>query len=150
MIDPSYLSYSIFVDNGNGPEIFHFTGDDYTYDLNYDEDITEVNYDLYSNAVDFNRGYVYMYRTNAEGFEPLFTENIGIQVYYTVDGVTNASNIAWLYPTDTKVNELNAGKTVANVRYFNVAGQEMAQPQGMTIQVTTYTDGTTSAVKVVK
>ena len=37
-----------------------------------------------------------------------------------------------------------------NVRYFNVAGQEMAQPNGLTIQVTTYTDGTTSAVKVVK
>ena len=93
------VSYSIFVDNGNGPEIFHFTGDVYTYDLAMDEDITEVNYDLYSNAVDFTSGYVYMYRTNAEGFEPLFTENIGIQVYYTVDGVKNASEIAWLYDT---------------------------------------------------
>jgi len=50
----------------------------------------------------------------------------------------------------TNVNELNAGKTVANVRYFNVMGQEMAQPEGMTIKVTTYTDGTTSAVKVMK
>ena len=271
MIDPSLLSYSIFVDNGNGPEIFHFTGDDYTYDLNYDEDITEVNYDLYSNAVDFNRGYVYMYRTNAEGFEPLFTENIGIQVYYTVDGVKNASEIAWLYDTPepedphmtgywlvevdaqgneiftelkpgtngdyvnlteatyptfydvdnfyfmingvaygageaetaaflgdadmnpltegnntyyvevgytyvigihfiydintgdlvgysayvakggpVDVNEVSEGKTVASERYFNVAGQEMAQPNGLTIKVITYTDGTTNTVKVVK
>ena len=48
------------------------------------------------------------------------------------------------------VEEVMAGKTVANVRYYNVAGQEMAQPSGMTIQVTTYTDGTTAAVKVVK
>ena len=45
---------------------------------------------------------------------------------------------------------MTTGKTVASVRYFNVAGQEMAQPEGMTIMVTTYTDGTTSAVKVVK
>ena len=91
-----------------------------------------------------------MYRTNAEGYEPLFTENIGIQVYYTVNGEKNASEIVWLYDIDTNVAEINAGKTVANVRYFNVAGQEMAQPEGMTIKVTTYTDGTTSAVKVVK
>ena len=39
---------------------------------------------------------------------------------------------------------------MAGVRYFNVPGQEMAQPSGLTIQVTTYTDGTTSALKVVK
>ena len=50
----------------------------------------------------------------------------------------------------TSVNELVNGKTVANVRYFNVAGQEMQEANGMTIVVTTYTDGTTSTVKVMK
>ncbi len=267
-IDPEYLSYSIFVDNGNGPELFTFPAATYTYDLT--EDITEVPYSLYSSAVDFHASYVYFYRTNAEGYEPLFTENIGIQAYYTVNGVKNESEIAWLYEpqpqeksyqlvmldmngnpvvydltqgengeytttvalnydvfggfdpmteerpavpfyflvngvryganadmtaavlgmamenplaaTDgcytvpvgynynigiaiglqgemyayvaqagfTGVNDINAGKTVANVRYYNVTGQEMAQPAGMTIQVTTYTDGTTSTAKVVK
>ena len=48
------------------------------------------------------------------------------------------------------VNEVNGDKTVASVRYFNMAGQEMTEPDGMTIVVTTYTDGTTSAVKVMK
>ena len=48
------------------------------------------------------------------------------------------------------VDEVVTGKTVAGVRYFNVAGQEVAQPNGLTIQVTTYTDGSTTAVKVVK
>ena len=48
------------------------------------------------------------------------------------------------------VDELNANKTVAGVRYFNLAGQEMQEANGMTIVVTTYTDGTTSAVKVMK
>ena len=151
MLDPEYLSYSVYVDNGNGAELFHFTGDDYTYDLAYDDDITEVPYILYSSAVDFRDYFVYMYRTNEPGYEPLFTENIGIQAFYTVNGEKNASDIVWLYEAPhVNVNELNAGKTVANVRYFNVAGQEMAQPEGMTIKVTTYTDGTTSAVKVVK
>ena len=50
----------------------------------------------------------------------------------------------------TGIDEMNANKTVANVRYFNMAGQEMQQADGMTIVVTTYTDGTTSAVKVMK
>jgi len=50
----------------------------------------------------------------------------------------------------TKVDEINAGKTVAAERYFNVAGQEISQPDGLTIVLTTYTDGTTSASKVVK
>jgi len=50
----------------------------------------------------------------------------------------------------TAVNEINGGKAVAGVRYFNMAGQEMQEANGMTIVVTTYTDGTTSAVKVMK
>ncbi len=48
------------------------------------------------------------------------------------------------------VEELMAGKTVASVRYYNAAGQEMQQAAGLTIKVTTYTDGTTNVVKVVK
>jgi len=49
----------------------------------------------------------------------------------------------------TSIDELNA-KSVAGVRYYNLAGQEMQEANGLTIVVTTYTDGTTSAVKVVK
>ena len=267
-LDPEYMSYSIWLDNGNGPELFTFDYDHYYYDIN--EDMTEIPYSVYSNAWDFYTSSVYFYRTN-EGDNPLFTENIGIQVFYTVNGEKNASNIAWLYETPepedphmtgywvvmvqadgTKdylelqmgtngdfvnlvdvtyptfynvgnfyflidgvaygaaedgtaaylgdadenpltegdntyfvdngysyvlgihfimdentgdlvgysayvarggavdVDEMNAGKTVASERYFNVAGQEMAQPEGLTIKVTTYTDGTTSTVKVVK
>jgi hypothetical protein len=50
----------------------------------------------------------------------------------------------------TGIEEMNADKTVAGVRYFNMAGQEMAEPSGLTIKVITYTDGTTSSVKVMK
>ena len=90
-LDPEYLSYSIYVDG----ELFTFDAEHYTYDLT--EDITEVPYDLYSNAVDFNNYYVYFYRTNADGYEPLFTYDIGIQVHYTVNGVKNSSEIVYLY-----------------------------------------------------
>ena len=50
----------------------------------------------------------------------------------------------------TGIDEMNANKAVAGVRYFNMAGQEMNEANGMTIVVTTYTDGTTSAAKVIK
>ena len=50
----------------------------------------------------------------------------------------------------TALTEVAGGKSVANVRYYNMAGQEMSQATGMTIVVTTYTDGTRNIVKVLK
>lgn len=51
----------------------------------------------------------------------------------------------------TGVNGVNAGKTVASVKYYNVAGQAADKAfQGVNIVVTTYTDGTTQTVKVIK
>ena len=41
-------------------------------------------------------------------------------------------------------------KVVAGVRYYNIMGQEMTDINGLTIVVTTYTDGSHSAVKVFK
>ena len=48
------------------------------------------------------------------------------------------------------LDELMDGKNIAGVRYFNIMGQEIQEADGMTIVVTTYTDGTTKAVKVMK
>ncbi len=92
MLDPEFVSYSIFTDDD---QLFTFSADVYTEDLT--EDITEVPYSIYDGGWDFYSGAVYFYRTNAEGYEPLFKENIGIQVYYTINGVKNASNIVYLY-----------------------------------------------------
>ena len=49
----------------------------------------------------------------------------------------------------TGIDEISS-KAVTSVRYYNLAGQEMKEANGLTIVVTTYTDGTTNAVKVVK
>ena len=141
-LNMEYLSYSVYTDND---DLFVF--DAYTYsDLN--EDMEAIPYEIWSNGYDFYSSRVYFYYTN-EGDNPLFYDRIGIQVHYTTGEGVFSSNIVYI-DKHTAVNELNAGKTVANVRYFNIAGQEMAQPEGMTIQVTTYTDGTTSTAKVVK
>ena len=51
----------------------------------------------------------------------------------------------------TAVEEIGVAKSIANVTYFNLAGQMSAQPvDGVNIVVTTYTDGTSTTSKVVK
>ena len=145
-IEQGSLTYSVFTDED---QIFTFDAVHYYWDFD-GEEVTEVPYGQYS--YNFSPESIFFYRTNAEGYDPFFTWRIGMQVYYTADGVRNASDIVYLevFDNPSSVNEVNAGKTVAGVRYYNMAGQEVAQPTGMTIQVTTYTDGTTSAVKVMK
>ena len=144
LLDADCLTYSIFTDND---ELFTFDYDTYGASNGFDTDMTEIPYGY--SGYDFYLRRVYFYRTNT-GNEPMFTWRIGMQLSYTVDGVTNKSDIVYLevYPKPTAVDEVNAGKTVAGVRYFNMAGQEMTQPNGLTIQVTTYSDGTTSAAKI--
>ena len=145
-LDADCLTYSIFTDND---ELFTFDYETYGLNNGFTTDMTEIPYGY--SGYDFYLRRVYFYRTNT-GDNPLFEYRIGMQLNYTVDGITNKSDIVYLdfYPIPIAVEELNAGKCVDDVRYFNVAGQEMAQPNGLTIQVTTYSDGTTSAAKVIK
>ena len=75
-----------------------------------------------------------------------------VEAYAIADGKLKSEDIAYEFVVAplTGIAEMVSGKTVAGVRYYNMAGQEMQQADGLTIVVTTYTDGTTSAVKVVK
>jgi hypothetical protein len=75
-----------------------------------------------------------------------------IDFWATAPNMQDSSHGGLLFTIDeeTGLSELLSGKTIANVRYFNMAGQEMQEANGMTIIVTTYTDGTSSAVKVLK
>lgn len=141
-LDMYYLSFSVFTDDD---QIYTFRASDYSDDLT--NDVTEIPSTIFGFSWNISQYSCYLHYDES----PFFTHRVGLQAYYTVNGVKNASDIVYLevYP-DTGVDELNAGKQIAGVRYFNLAGQEMAQPNGMTIQVTTYTDGTTSATKVIK
>ena len=54
-------------------------------------------------------------------------------------------------PPEVAVENINAGKAVAGVKYYNVAGQATDSAfEGVNIVVTTYADGTQNVVKVVK
>lgn len=53
--------------------------------------------------------------------------------------------------TATSVIEVNGAKAIARVDYFNLAGQQIGRPEGgVTLVVTTYTDGTRITTKVMK
>lgn len=50
----------------------------------------------------------------------------------------------------TALDEMNAGKTIASIKYFNLAGQQMTElTDGVNLVVTTYTDGTRTTSKVI-
>lgn len=139
------VTYSIYTDQD---KLFTFDVATYGAANGFDEDMTEIPYG-YSGA-DFYLRRVYFYRTNS-GDNPLLDWRIGIQVHYTVDGVRNSSDIVYLevFP-QSGIESVQPGKTVVAERYYNVAGQQVANPTGLAIKVTTYSDGTTSTTKVVK
>jgi hypothetical protein len=52
---------------------------------------------------------------------------------------------------ESSINESISGKTIAKVEYFNMAGQRVEQPStGVTLVMTTYTDGSRTTSKVIK
>ncbi|MBQ6080690.1 MAG: hypothetical protein IJK93_10505 [Muribaculaceae bacterium] len=49
------------------------------------------------------------------------------------------------------VDEISAtNKSIASTRYYNTSGQEIQVPNGMTLVVTTYSDGSTTTTKIAK
>ena len=75
-----------------------------------------------------------------------------------VDGIELVTNSCQIVHLDgfnigvkgaSAVNEIVSGKTVARVDYYNVAGQYLNEPTtGVTIVVTTFTDGTRITTKL--
>ena len=118
-IDPSLLSFSIFTDED---QIYTFTAETYPNDLT--QDMTEIPYSVYHGGYDFDDARIYFYRTNADGYPTFFTQRIGIQVYYTVDGVKNASNIVYWYLPASAIESINA-ENVASTIWYNLAGQKL-------------------------
>jgi len=86
------------------------------------------------------------------------TANATVEGDITVDGIelvtTDCQTVllngfAIGVNTTTSVNEVANGKTVARVDYFNLAGQRIDRPEsGVTLIVTTYTDGTRTTTKL--
>lgn len=114
-----------------------------------DGDIRALCYSTDIKMIDGHSGALLTFDVSAAGaVEGLITVD-GIELVTTdcktvlLDGFTIGVHGA------TSVNDLNSSKEVARVDYFNLAGQRIDRPDsGVTIVVTTYTDGTRSTTKL--
>lgn len=101
-----------------------------------------VNFDIYINN---GRHTVYLYTTDFEF--------VGIQSIYTAGGEVNRSEIATVKnPSHSGIEEIGSGAQAISTRYYDAFGRELpaAPATGLYLQRTTYSNGTTSTIKVVK
>ena len=94
-----------------------------------------TNWTTYVNELIFNNRGIYLVEAYAKADNKLPSDYV---------------NQEFEISQSTGVDEMTAGKQIVESRYYNVMGQEIQQPDGMTIIVTTYSDGTTTATKVMK
>ena len=50
----------------------------------------------------------------------------------------------------SSLDDINSGKAILSVKYYGITGLEKPAPEGITIVVTTYTDGSVHSAKIVK
>ena len=116
----------------------NYGGSDVVVEL-FDENGNLVKPAEDGNYYSLDHTMVYQLAVNNKAFEEIRFDNI----YTDVDITVTKDN--------TAVEELDVNKAVANVTYYNLAGQQSAQPlDGVNIVVTTYTDGSTTTAKVIK
>ena len=74
----------------------------------------------------------------------------GIELVTTACQPVHLDALAISVNPSSTINEVSNSKRVAQIEYYNLAGQKLAEPaQGLTIVVTTYTDGSRTTQKVV-
>ena len=143
-INENKLYYNIYLDD----QVFTFTPEDYIGLTSAMTDIPykfedNINFDIYMSGN--GRHTVYLYTTNFK--------KVGVQSIYTAGDEVNRSQIAYVNnPTPTSVNELATGAQVVNTRYYDLTGRQLptAPSTGLYLQLTTYSDGSISTVKVKK
>ena len=133
----------------------------HTGSINVQEFKAAFNVDYSLNFVDnpeLTSGAVYSFEALVKEVAVATTDAKSAPRKVAYDSTVTPSTKFVVYPLDldatkvaTGVNDVNSAKEVKGVSYFNMMGVESAQPfDGVNIMVTTYTDGTSSATKVVR
>ena len=128
----------------------------YTVTLTQPENSEDTNYEIYYRIGVLQEDGTYLYPEEWTLYTGPFNKaeegTYMVEAYATADNKLESDHIfdGFTVSVATSIEELFAGENVASVRFFNVAGQEMQEVNGLTIVVTTYTNGTQSAVKVIK
>lgn len=132
-----------------------------TGSINVQEFKAAFNVDYSLNSVDnpeLTSGNVYSFEALVKEMAVATTDAKSAPRKTAYDSTVAPSTKFVVYPLDlddkkvaTGVNDVNSAKEVKGVSYFNMMGVESAQPfDGVNIMVTTYTDGTSSAAKVLR
>lgn len=141
LLDVNNIYYSVFVEG----EEFIFYPDEYEL---FEEEMTMIPFnftDGYDIEVSGSVRTVYFY---IEGIE-----NIGVKEYYIYkDGDEEIVTESDLVTVETNgVSNVADNKEIANVVFYNIAGQKVYNPEkGIYIKKVTYSDGTSSTFKVAK
>ena len=133
----------------------------HTGSINVQEFKAAFNVDYSLNSVDnpeLTSGAVYSFKALVKEVAVPTTDAKSAPRKVAYDSTVTPSTKFVVYPLDldatkvaTGVNDVNCAKEVKGVSYFNMMGVESAQPfDGVNIMVTTYTDGTQSAAKVLR
>lgn len=133
----------------------------HTGSINVQEFKAAFNVDYSLNSVDnptLTDGEVYSFEALVKEVAVPTTDAKSAPRKTAYDSTVAPSTKFVVYPLDldankvaTGVNDVNSAKEVKGVSYFNMMGVESAQPfDGVNIMVTTYTDGTSSAAKVLR
>lgn len=133
----------------------------HTGSINVQEFKAAFNVDYSLNSVDnpeLTSGNVYSFEALVKEVAVPTTDAKSAPRKVAYDSTVTPSTKFVVYPLDldatkvaTGVNDVNCAKEVKGVSYFNMMGVESAQPfDGVNIMVTTYTDGTQSAAKVLR
>ena len=119
----------------------------------------KVDYSFNSSAApELTDGNVYSFEALVKEVAVATTDAKSAPRKVAYDSTVTPSTKFMVYPLDldankvaTGVNDVNSAKEVKGVSYFNMMSVESAQPfDGVNIMVTTYTDGTSSAAKVLR
>ena len=143
-LNENKLYYNILLDG----EVYTFDPETY---IGFSDAMTDIpynfedniNFDIYINGN--GRHTVYIYTTDFS--------TVGVQSFYTAGDEVNYSEIVTVEnPTHTGINEITGDAKVISTRYYDLTGRELpaAPATGFYLQSTTYSNGATATIKVVK
>ena len=143
-LNENKLFYNIFLDG----QVLTFDPETYIGFSNAMTDIPynfedNVNFDIYTYG---NGGHaVYIYSTDFS--------TVGVQSFYTAGNEVNYSEIVTVEnTTHSGINDITGDAKVIGTRYYDLTGRELpaAPATGFYLQSTTYSNGTTATIKVLK
>lgn len=139
-INPELLSYSIFIDSAE-PYVF----EPEEYQGLYEP---QSEFDFYENTS-------FMFNSPSEGYQRHLAyintnsfDKIGVQSYYTVNGVKNASEILWYDRNTSAIGTSISNKEVSAIETYDLMGKKVSDSsKGLVIKKVIYSDGTVKSLK---